>query len=63
ANAWKGTVRQVVYFGDSMNCEIDFAGTVLRARLHPSTILESGQQVAITFQAERCVAFPTENEL
>jgi iron(III) transport system ATP-binding protein len=60
-NAWLGTVRQVVYFGDSMNCEIDFAGTVLRARLHPSTILENGQQVAMTFQAQRCVAFPAES--
>ncbi len=60
ANPWKGTVRQVVYFGESMNCEIDFAGTLLRARLHPSSLLENGQEVAITFQAERCVAFPAD---
>jgi len=61
-NVWKGTVRQVVYFGDSVNCEIDFAGTVLRARLHPSTVLASGQEVTIDFQAERCVAFPVESK-
>ncbi len=58
---WKGIVRQVVYFGDSMNCEIDFAGTVLRARLHPSTILEDGQEVTLNFKAGRCVAFPQES--
>jgi iron(III) transport system ATP-binding protein len=58
---WKGIVRQVVYFGDSMNCEIDFAGTLLRARLHPSTILEDGQQVTLNFKAGRCVAFPQES--
>ena len=62
ANVWKGTVRQVVYFGDSVHCEIDFAGTVLRARVHPSTILESGQEVAIDFEAKRCVAFPAESQ-
>jgi iron(III) transport system ATP-binding protein len=57
---WTGVVRQVVYFGDSMNCEIDFAGKLLRARLHPSTIVEDGQQVTINFKAGRCVAFPLE---
>jgi len=55
---WKGIVRQVVYFGDSLNCEIDFAGTMLRARLHPSTVLENGQEVAVNFKTGRCVAFP-----
>jgi ABC-type sugar transport system ATPase subunit len=55
---WKGIVRQVVYFGDSMNCAIDFAGTMLRARLHPSTSLEDGQEVTLNFKAERCAAFP-----
>jgi iron(III) transport system ATP-binding protein len=62
ANVWRGTVRQVVYFGDCMNCEIDFAGTVLRARLHPSTVLENGQEVTIDFEAKRCVAFPAESK-
>lgn len=58
SRAWKGTVRQIVYFGDSLNCEIDLAGTVLRARLHPSTVLENGQEVAVSFKTGRCVAFP-----
>jgi iron(III) transport system ATP-binding protein len=58
-DAWKGTVRQVVYFGDSVNCEIDFAGTLLRARLHPSTVLENGQEVTIDIEPGRCVAFPS----
>jgi len=58
--SWKGTVRQVVYFGDSMNCEIDFAGTTLRARLHPSTMLQDGEEVTIDFKTDRCVAFPCE---
>ncbi|HXV83626.1 MAG TPA: ABC transporter ATP-binding protein [Candidatus Binatia bacterium] len=61
-NVWKGTVRQVIYFGDCVNCEIDFAGTVLRARLHPSTVLENGQEVTIDFEAKRCVAFPAESK-
>ena len=57
---WKGVVRQVVYFGDSVNCGIEFAGALLRARLHPSTILEDGQQVTLNFKPGRCVAFPCE---
>ena len=61
AESWTGTARQVVYFGDSMNCEIDFAGTTLRARLHPSIILEDGQEVTVNFKTGRCVAFPPES--
>jgi len=58
--AWKGIVRQVIYFGDSMNCEIDFAGTILRARLHPSSNLRDGQEVTVNFKSGRCVAFAQE---
>ena len=58
SGTWRGIVRQVVYFGDSMNCEIDFAGTLLRARLHPSSNLHDGQEVSVNFKSGRCVAFP-----
>lgn len=61
SEGWKGIVRQVVYFGDSMNCEIDFAGTLLRARLHPSTTLQDGQEISVDFKSGRCVAFPPES--
>ena len=60
SGTWRGIVRQVVYFGDSMNCEIDFAGTLLRARLHPSSNLHDGQHVSVNFKSGRCVAFPRE---
>jgi len=60
SGGWKGVVRQVIYFGDSMNCEIDFAGTLLRARLHPSSNLHDGQEVTVNFKSGRCVAFPRE---
>ncbi len=55
---WKGIVRQVVYFGDSVSCEIESAGFLLRARLHPSAFVQEGQEVLVSFCAERCVAFP-----
>ncbi len=55
------TTRQVIYFGDSMNCEIDFAATTLRARLHPSSNLHDGQEVTVNFKSGRCVALPRES--
>jgi len=58
--AWPAKVRQVVYFGDSMHCELMVASTMLRARLHPSMQLEDGQEILISFKPERCVAFPKE---
>jgi iron(III) transport system ATP-binding protein len=58
ARGWRGKVRQVVYFGDSMHCELAVANTVLRARLHPSICLQDGQEVFISFKPERCIAFP-----
>jgi hypothetical protein len=36
---------------------------LLRARLHPSTILEDGQEVTVNFKAGRCVAFPQESAI
>ncbi len=57
-DGWKGVVRQVVYFGESMSCEIELAGAILRARLHPSMMLEEGKQVLLSFKPDRCVAFP-----
>ncbi|MFQ5903645.1 MAG: ABC transporter ATP-binding protein [Candidatus Binatia bacterium] len=60
-DGWKGIVRQVVYFGDGLNCEIESAGLLIRARLHPSVILEEGQQVLMSFRPERCVAFRSDS--
>ncbi len=61
-DGWQGVVRQVIYFGESLSCEIDFAETILRARLHPSIILQEGQRVLLSFIPERCIAFPPETE-
>lgn len=58
---WRGKVRQVVYFGDSMHCELEVARTLLRARLHPSIHLQDGQEIFIDFKPERCIAFPKES--
>ena len=60
---WRGKVRQVVYFGDSMHCELMVANTILRARLHPSMHLEDGQEIFISFKPERCMAFPKESSI
>ncbi len=56
-DGWKGIVRQVVYFGDGLSCEIESAGLLIRARLHPSINLKEGQQVLMSFRPERSVAF------
>lgn len=58
---WPGKVRQVVYFGDSMHCELEVASTLLRARLHPAIHLQDGQEIFIDFKPERCIAFPKES--
>ncbi|MDP2645691.1 MAG: ABC transporter ATP-binding protein [Desulfobacterales bacterium] len=57
-DGWQGVVRHVVYFGESMHCEIEFGGDTLLARLHPSNQLQAGDPVNLSFQPDRCVAFP-----
>ena len=60
-DSWTGVVRQVVYLGESLSCEIESAGLTIRARLHPAVKLEEGQRVLLSLQPDRCIALPPDS--
>ncbi len=61
SNSWTGIVKQVVYLGESLTCEIETKGLTLRARLHPSLRIKEGQRVLLSLQSERCIALPPDS--
>mgnify|MGYP001165454425 CR=1 FL=1 len=61
-DGWTGTVRHLTYLGDSLTCEVESEGLLLRARLHPALRIEEGQPVVFELQSERCVALPSNED-
>ncbi len=59
--SWTGIVRQVVYLGECLSCEIESEGLTIRVRLHPAVRLEEGQRVLLSLQPERCIALPPDS--
>ncbi|HEV8340025.1 MAG TPA: ABC transporter ATP-binding protein [bacterium] len=55
-DAWKATVEQAVFLGESLDCRLTVDGLKLRARVHPSIRLRRGDHVSVSFRPERCVA-------
>ncbi len=58
--AWEGTVEQVVFLGERVDCRIAVGDLVLRAHAHPTVRVRRGDRVRLTFRPERCVAIRPE---
>ncbi len=55
ANEFEGTLRIAAFLGDHLDCLVDVAGDLVRARAHPSTRLVRDQRVWIRMPPEQCV--------
>lgn len=58
--AWEGTVQQVVFLGESVDCRLAVGELMLRAHVHPSLRVKRGDTVSLEFNPERCVAIRPE---
>ncbi len=54
-NEFAGTLRVAAFLGDHLDCLVDVAGELVRARAHPSTQLVRDQRVWIRVPPEQCV--------
>jgi len=54
-NVWKGEVKEKIFFGDSIDCQISCNDFLLRARLDSYTEVVEGDQVYVRIDPLRCV--------
>ncbi len=50
----EGSVEQVVFLGEALDCRVRVGEVVLVARQHPSTLVERGEVVSVQLPAELC---------
>ncbi len=55
ANEFEGTLRVAAFLGDHLDCLVDVAGELVRARAHPAQRLVRDQTVWIRMAPEQCV--------
>jgi ABC-type sugar transport system ATPase subunit len=55
-NEFAGTLRVAAFLGDHLDCFVEIADVLVRAKAHPSTQLAREQQVWVEFPIEHCVA-------
>ncbi len=55
-NEFPGTLRIAAFLGDHLECVVEIAELLVRARAHPSTELRREQKVFVEFPVEHCVA-------
>ncbi len=57
-NEFEGTLRFAAFLGDRLDCLVEVADLLVRARAHPSTRLRRDEKVWLEFPPEHCVAIP-----
>ena len=55
ANEFEGTLRVAAFLGDHLDCLVEVAGELVRARAHPAARLVRDQTVWIELPADQCV--------
>jgi len=55
-NEFAGTLRVAAFLGDHLDCFVEIADILVRAKSHPSTQLRREQQVWVEFPVELCTA-------
>ena len=54
-NEFEGTLRVAAFLGDHLDCLVEVAGELIRARAHPSSRLVRDQTVWVELPPEQCV--------
>ena len=57
-NEFEGVLRVGAFLGDHLDCVIEIADVLVRARAHPTTELRRDQPVWVEFPLEHCLAIP-----
>jgi iron(III) transport system ATP-binding protein len=60
--AWEGTVEQVVFLGECVDCRVAVGDLLLRVHAHPAVRVRRGDHVSLVFRPDRCIAFRSEDE-
>ena len=60
ANVIPGRLRQAVYLGEWLDCQVECNGELVRARTDPSLELYPDQPVYLTIEPAHCIAMRLE---
>ena len=60
--AWAGTVEQVVFLGECVDCRVAVGDLLLRVHAHPAVRVRRGDRVSLAFRADRCIAVRSEDD-
>lgn len=55
-NVVRGTVEAVVFLGEAKECEVKLGESLVRLRVHPTTVVERGQQIHLSLTPDKCHA-------
>jgi iron(III) transport system ATP-binding protein len=54
-NIFEGEIKALIFLGEIIDCQIEVAGEIIRARLHPKSALEKGQRVFMEVDSEAVI--------
>ena len=57
-NIWSGEIKEKIFLGDFIDCEISCDGFSLRAKVDPYNDLAEGQRVYVSVDPARCAIIP-----
>lgn len=57
-NLWNGEIKEKIFLGDLIDCEISCDGFSLRAKVDPYNDLAEGQRVFVSVDPARCAIIP-----
>ena len=57
-NVLSGTVRSVVYLGNTLDCEVEVGGALVNADVHPGEPVSEGDTVALSFKVSASRVVP-----
>jgi iron(III) transport system ATP-binding protein len=57
-NIWSGEIKEKIFLGDFIDCEVSCDGFSLRAKVDPYNDLAEGQKVYVSVDPARCAIIP-----
>ena len=53
-----GTVRSVVYLGNTLDCQVEVGGALVKADVHPGEPVSEGDAIALSFKVSASRVVP-----
>jgi len=55
-NVFEGTIKTLIFLGEMLDCQVVVSQKIIRARLHPKSLLKEGERVYLTMERESLIS-------